>query len=59
MLFCRLLIFFKINLKKNVLGISSECQTFLDPDQAQQNVVPDLGPNSLRSLSVVRQQVTG
>ena len=31
--------------------IPLECQTVLDPDQAQQNIWPDLDPNCLQRLS--------
>ena len=52
MLFCRLLIFFKIKLFEKILsGIPLECQTVLDPDQARQFVGPDLGPKCLPRLS--------
>ena len=37
--------------RKIVSGIRSACQTILDPDQAQHNVGPDLGPNCLQKLS--------
>ena len=52
MLFCRLLIFFKIDIFekkyfKNTIRVSNS----LDPDQARQNVGPDLGPNCLQILS--------
>ena len=52
MLFCRLLIFFKINFFRKILsGIPSECQTVFDPDQARHFVGSDLGPNCLQRLS--------
>ena len=54
-LFCRLLIFFKIILKKkirNTIRVSNS----LDPDQARHFVRPDLGPNCLQSLSKVRKK---
>ena len=37
--------------QKGTLGIPSECQTSLDPAQAQRFVGPDLGPNCLQRLS--------
>ena len=37
--------------RKIILGLPSECQTLLDPDQAQRFVEPDLGPNCLQRLS--------
>ena len=43
--------------KKNLSGVSNS----LDPDQAQQNVEPDLGPNCLQRLSAdntSKQRVT-
>ena len=44
--------FFQHQLFRNILsGIRSECQTGLDPDQAQPSVGPDLGPNCLQKLS--------
>ena len=42
--------FFKINFLKNYFRNPPECQTVLDPDQARQNVGPDLGPNCLQRL---------
>ena len=44
------LIFFKINFLKILSGMPSVSNS-LDPDQAQQNVEPDLGANGLQSLS--------
>ena len=46
MLFCCLLIIFKINFFQ-IPSVSKS----LDPDQARQNVGPDLGPNCLQRLS--------
>ena len=43
--------FFKINFFQKILsGTLSECQT-VDPDQDQNSVGPDLGPNCLQKLS--------
>ena len=45
MLFCRLLIFFQNQFLRKILsGITSECETVLDPDQARHFVGPDLDP---------------
>ena len=53
--FFSLLIFGKkMQVLKNLSGLPSECQAVceqLDPDQAHQNVVPDMGPNCSQSLS--------
>ena len=49
--FCRLLIFFKINFLKNSFRNIIRVSNTLDPDQARQNVGPDLGPNCLQRLS--------
>ena len=51
MLFCRLLIFFKINFLKNSFRNTIRMSNGLDPDQAGQFVGPDLGPNCLPRLS--------
>ena len=53
MLFCRGLIFFKINVfEKKSSGIPSlRVSKSLDPDQVRHSVVPDLGPNCLQMLS--------
>ena len=51
MLFCRLLNFFKSLLfQKNILGISSECQTVWIQIMPDIFVGPDLGPNCLQRL---------
>ena len=51
MLFCRQLIFFKINFFiKNLSGKLSVSSNKLYPDQAKQNIGPDLGPNCLQWL---------
>ena len=51
MLFCRLLIFFKINFWKNSFRNTIRMSNSLDPDQARRIVGPDLGPNCLPKLS--------
>ena len=56
MLFCHLLIFYKINFFKKIIArIPSSVSNSLDPDQDQMSgsrfVVPDLGPNCLQKLS--------
>ena len=60
MLFCPLLIFFKISFfEKNLSGIASVSNS-LDPDQARANVKPDLGRICLQRLSAAdtsRQRV--
>ena len=52
MLFCRLLILFKINLFeksfRNIIRVSNR----LDPDQARHYFGPDLDPNCTQRLSV-------
>ena len=50
MLFCRLLIFFKIIFLKNSFRNTFRVSNSLDPDQARQNVGLDLGPNCLQRL---------
>ena len=40
---------FSKNSVRNTIGVSNN----LDPDQARQNVGPDLGPNCLQRLSAV------
>ena len=50
MLICRL-IFLNQLFRKILLGIPSECQTVLDPDQVRRFVGPDLGPNCVQKLS--------
>ena len=44
-------IFFKIKFSKILSGISSECKTVLDPDQARHFDGPDLVPYCLQRLS--------
>ena len=56
MLFCRLLIFFKINFLKNSFRNIIRMSNSLDPDQARRFVGPDLGQNCLPRLSA---DVTG
>ena len=51
MLFCRLLIFFKINFFINSLRNTIRVSNSLDPDQARHFVGPDLGPNCLQRLT--------
>ena len=51
MLFCRLLIFFKINFLKNSFRNAIRVSNTLDPDQAQRFVGPDLDPNCLQRFS--------
>ena len=51
MLFCRLLIFFKINFLKKFFQEYHLNVNSLDPDQARRLVKPDLGPNCLPMLS--------
>ena len=51
MLFCRLLIFFKINFLKNSFRNIFRMSNSLDPDQARRFVGPDLGQNCLPKLS--------
>ena len=51
MLFCRRLIFFKINFLKNSFRNTIRVSNSLDPDQAQHFVGPDLGQNCLQKLS--------
>ena len=51
-IFCRLLIFLKINFfKKNLLRNIVTVKNSLDPDQARHYVAPDLGPNCLQRFS--------
>ena len=51
MLFCHLLIFFKINFfKKFFQEYHQSVSNSLDPDQGQHFVGPDLGPNCLQRL---------
>ena len=50
--FCRLLIFFsKLTFSKNSFANNIRVSNSLDPDQARQNVTPDLGLHSLQTLS--------
>ena len=60
--FCRLLIFFQnLPFQKFLSRIPRRASDSLDPNQAQQNVGPDLGPNCLQRLSAgvtSRQRVT-
>ena len=61
MLFCRLLIFFKINIFSNSFGNTIRVSNSLDPDQSRHFVGPDLGPNCLQKLpadGASRQRVT-
>ena len=51
MLFCRLLIFFKVNFSKNSFRNTIRVSDSLDLDQARHFVGPDLGPNCLQKLS--------
>ena len=52
MLFCCLLIFFKINFfSKNSFRNTIRVSNSSDPDQARHFVGPDLGPNCLQKLS--------
>ena len=48
--FCRLLIFFKVNYFSNSFENATRVSISLDPDQARQFVGPDLDPNCLQSL---------
>ena len=50
-LFCRLLIFFKITYLKKIFMNTIKVSNSLDPDQARHFVRPDLGPNCLQRLS--------
>ena len=43
--------FFQNQLSKNSFNNTIRVLNSLDPDQARQNVGPDLGPNCLQSLS--------
>ena len=51
MLFGHVLIFVKINFSEKICQEYHEMLNSLDPDQAQQVVGPDLGPNCLQRLS--------
>ena len=51
MIFCSLKIFFKINVFKTSYQNTIRVSNILDPDQAQHNVGPNLGPNCLRRLT--------
>ena len=48
MLFCRLLIFFKINFFEKKIRNTIRVSNSLDPDQARHFVGPDLGLNCLQ-----------
>ena len=50
-MFCRLLIFIKINFKKKTIKIIIKVSNSLDPDQARRFVGPVLGSNGLEILS--------
>ena len=50
MLFCRLLIFFKINYFQIIPSVIPSMSNSLDPDQAGHFVRPDLAPNCLQRL---------
>ena len=61
MLFCRMLIVFKINFSKNSFRNTIQVSNRLDPDQAQHFVLPDLGPiclQRLRADDTSRQELT-
>ena len=51
MLFCHLLVLFKINFSKNYFMNTIRVANSLKPDQARHCDVPDLGPNCLQRLS--------
>ena len=51
MLFCHLLIFFKINFFKKSFRNTIRVSNSLDPDHARRFVGPDLGPNCFQKLS--------
>ena len=51
MLFCPLLIFFKINFFEKFFWEHYQSFKSLDPDQARHSVWPDLVPNCLQRLS--------
>ena len=48
---CRHIFFSKSTFSKDSFRNTSRVSNILDPDQAQQNVKPDLGPNCLQRLS--------
>ena len=48
----------KIMFSKNSFGITIAVSNSLDPDQAKQNVGPDLGPNCSQRLSSSRQNLS-
>ena len=52
MLFSRLLIFVRINIFENSFRNTIRVSNSLDPDQAGQNVRPDLGPSCLQKLEL-------
>ena len=49
--FCRLLIFSKFHFFEKFFQVFIRVSNSVDPDQARQNVGPDLGPNCLQRLS--------
>ena len=51
MTFCCLLIFFKLKFFTNSFRDKFRVSNSLDPDEAKQNIGPDLGPNCLQRLS--------
>ena len=58
----RLLIFSKIKFSEKIFQNAIRVSNSLDPDQARQNVGPDLGPNCLQRYSAddtSRQRVNG
>ena len=57
MFFCRLLIFFKIDLSNNSFSNTVRVSNSLEPDQFRQNVGPDLVPNCLQKLSADNTKV--
>ena len=62
MLFCRLLFFSKSTFSKNTSRNTIRVSNSMEPEQARQNVGPDLGLNCLQRLSAddtSRQRVKG
>ena len=51
MFFCHLIFFHNQLFSKNYFRNTIRVSNSLDPDQARQNVGPDLGPNCLQRLS--------
>ena len=49
-MFCRLLIFSKSSFSKISFRKTISVSNIMDPDQARQNVGPDLGPNFCNSI---------